>query len=93
MLRRARQRLLNLTGEFPGHIVLLQAELSELPFRPGSFQTIVCLNVLHQFADAAALTKQLKNTSKQRGASLSNQPGQEQSFARRPLPECSACDG
>ena len=55
MLRRARQRLRKLAGCFPEHIRLLQADLNDLPFRRKSFRTILCLNVLHQFADAAIL--------------------------------------
>lgn len=60
MLRRARQRLIDLSGAVPEHIRLLQADLSDLPFRPGIFHTVLCLNVLHQFADAAALISNLK---------------------------------
>jgi SAM-dependent methyltransferase len=60
MLRRARKRLLKLAGSIPSHIILLQADLSDLPFRPASFGTILCLNVLHQHEDAAALITNLK---------------------------------
>jgi ubiquinone/menaquinone biosynthesis C-methylase UbiE len=60
MLRRARKRLLKLSGSVPENIVLLQADLSDLPFRSSSFQTVLCLNVLHQFEDAAALITNLK---------------------------------
>jgi len=60
MLRRARRRLRNLSEQPPRRIVLLQADLSDLPFRIASFQTIVCLNVLHLFEDAAGLTRNLK---------------------------------
>lgn len=60
MLRRARRRLIELAGQVPEHIVLLQADLKDLPFRPASFQTVLCLNVLHQFEDAAALIPNLK---------------------------------
>ena len=55
MLRRARERLRKLSGGVPEHIRLLQADLSALPFRQKSFRTVLCLNVLHQFADARAL--------------------------------------
>ncbi len=55
MLRRARERLRKLAGRVPENIRLLQADLSDLPFRRNSFRTVMCLNVLHQFADAAAL--------------------------------------
>jgi len=59
MLRRARQRLTSLAGHVPGHIVLLQADLNQLPFRPASFHTVLCLNVLHQFENAADLIPNL----------------------------------
>lgn len=44
MLRWARRRLINLAGSVPGHILLLQADLNDLPFRPDSFRTVLCLN-------------------------------------------------
>jgi ubiquinone/menaquinone biosynthesis C-methylase UbiE len=59
MLRRARQRLLRLSGRVPEHIQLLQADLKDLPFRRESFRTVLCLNVLHQFADATTLISNL----------------------------------
>jgi ubiquinone/menaquinone biosynthesis C-methylase UbiE len=55
MLRRARKRLQNLSGGVPTHICLLQADLNDLPFKPQSFNTVLCLNVLHQFNEAADL--------------------------------------
>ena len=60
MLRRARARLIELAGSVPERIVLLQADLSNLVFRPGRFQTILCMNVLHQFAGAAELLPKLR---------------------------------
>jgi SAM-dependent methyltransferase len=59
MLRHARRRLTELAGSLPEHILLLQADLSDLPFRPAAFGTILCLNVLHQIADAAKLIPNL----------------------------------
>ena len=50
MLRRARQRLMAIDGSVPERIFLLQADLSDLPFRAASFHTILCLNVLHHYA-------------------------------------------
>jgi SAM-dependent methyltransferase len=60
MLRRARKRLVNLSGSVPEHILLLQADLSDLPFRPASFHTVLCMNVLHHFEDALSLLPNLK---------------------------------
>ena len=60
MLRRARKRLLKFAGRVPPHIILLQADLSDLPFRPASFRTVLCLNVLHQFAEPTVLLQNLE---------------------------------
>ena len=59
MLRRARARLIELAGSVPKRILLLQADLSNLVFRPGEFDTILCMNVLHQFADATEMIPKL----------------------------------
>jgi ubiquinone/menaquinone biosynthesis C-methylase UbiE len=61
MLRRARKRLMNLSRSVPEHILLLQADLSDLPFRFNSFSTILCMNVLHHFEQAADLLSTLKD--------------------------------
>ena len=60
MLRRAQSRLRKLAGHVPGHIFLLQADLSDMPFRPSSFHTALCMNVLHHFVDAGSLITDLK---------------------------------
>ena len=60
MLKRARARLTQLAGFVPENIILLQADLKYLPFRPASFDTVLCLNVFHQFEDAANLIRSLK---------------------------------
>jgi len=60
MLRRARQRLIKLCGHVPEHVRLLQTDLNDLPFRPNRFSSVLCLNVLHQFSDAAALLSNVK---------------------------------
>jgi ubiquinone/menaquinone biosynthesis C-methylase UbiE len=60
MLRRARARLITLAGHVPEHILLLQGDLSCLPFRPARFHSILCMNVLHHFKDAAGLIPGLR---------------------------------
>jgi SAM-dependent methyltransferase len=59
MLRRARARLCELAGAMPKNILLLQADLTDLPFRPSSLQTILCMNVLHLREDGAGLVSNL----------------------------------
>lgn len=60
MLERARARLSELAGRVPEHVTLLQADLSDLPLRPASFETILCMNVLHLYEDAAGLIPRLE---------------------------------
>ena len=60
MLRRARARLIEVAGSVPERILLLQADLSNLVFRPRRFHTILCMNVLHQFAGAVELIPKLR---------------------------------
>lgn len=60
MLRRARKRLINSYGCIPEHVRLLQADLSDLPFRPASFHTVLSMNVLHHIENATALIPSLK---------------------------------
>ena len=60
MLRRARSRLMKFAGAVPARIFLLQADLASLPFRPGSFSTAICMNVLHHLTDAWCLVEGLK---------------------------------
>ena len=60
MLRRARKRLSTSSGSVPKRILLLQADLSDLPFRPASFRTVLCMNVLHHVENVAALIPSLK---------------------------------
>jgi SAM-dependent methyltransferase len=67
MLRRARARLRKLLGRGAEHIRLLQADLSDLPFRRNSFRTVLCLNVLHQFADATGLVSGLNELLSRNG--------------------------
>ena len=54
MLRRARARLAG-AGKAPGGIALVQGDLFDLPFRPGSFATIMGMGLLHLFDDPAPL--------------------------------------
>jgi ubiquinone/menaquinone biosynthesis C-methylase UbiE len=61
MLRRARKRLMDLAGSVPENILLMQADLTDLPFRPAGFNTILCMNVLHHFEDATVLIPGLKS--------------------------------
>jgi SAM-dependent methyltransferase len=60
LLRMAKARLLKRCGEIPANIVLVHGDALQLPFKPGSFATIVSLNLLHVFEDVAAALLELK---------------------------------
>jgi SAM-dependent methyltransferase len=55
MLRAARGRLEELARDRTGPLVLLQADLQDLPFREGTFETILSMGVLHLFPDPEAV--------------------------------------
>jgi SAM-dependent methyltransferase len=59
MLKRARARLIKLAGSMPEHVLLLQADLGDLAFRPASFHNVLCMNVLHLYEEAATLVSNL----------------------------------
>jgi ubiquinone/menaquinone biosynthesis C-methylase UbiE len=43
----------------PNHIYLIQADLGDLPFRSLSFDTVICLNILHLFENESKLISEL----------------------------------
>ncbi len=55
MLRRARARLAGPDGRLPAHVLLLQGDLFDLPFRTASFPTVLAEGVLHLVAAAEGL--------------------------------------
>lgn len=61
MLRRARERVLGGGKRLPPHVVFLQADLLDLPFRPGAFRTVMSMGMLHLFADAGPLAARLES--------------------------------
>jgi SAM-dependent methyltransferase len=68
MLRRARARLAESAGAVPEGVVFLQADLADLPFRAGSFDAVLSMNVLHLYrGDAGALVSNLGRLLKDGG--------------------------
>lgn len=59
MLQAARDRLLAITPQLPGHLVLLQADIRQLPFRERAFGAVLCPGMLHLFEDLEAITGEL----------------------------------
>ena len=61
MLHRARDRVRGTGRRLPPHIVFVQGDLLDLPFRPGSFRTVMSMGMLHLFADAGPLAASLES--------------------------------
>ena len=60
MLRRARRRLESVCGRVPDSLVLLQADIVDLPFKNGAFTTVSLPAVLHAFDDPVVPVSQLR---------------------------------
>lgn len=62
MLQAARERLQSATDPVRDDIVLVQADLRDLPFRRGSFSTVLCMGMLHLFDDLRDVVPALART-------------------------------
>jgi SAM-dependent methyltransferase len=63
MLQRARARLLALHNEVPAHIILLQGDLTALPFKANSFTTVLSWGTIHLFDEPVPILKALTNAT------------------------------
>jgi ubiquinone/menaquinone biosynthesis C-methylase UbiE len=60
LLRLAKQRIAQLTGAVPDNVVFLHGDVRELPFKPKSFGTIICLNLLHVLPEVKGVVQELR---------------------------------
>jgi ubiquinone/menaquinone biosynthesis C-methylase UbiE len=60
LLRLAKQRIAQLTGGVPENVVFLHGDVRDLPFKPKSFGTIICLNLLHALEDVPGVLRGLR---------------------------------
>ena len=68
MLSRARRRLLQGGRKVGSNLVFVQADLLELPFRAGQFETVSCPGLLHLFEDPLPLVGNLCRALAPQGA-------------------------
>ncbi len=59
MLGAARERIISFAGKVPDHLVFLQADLKDLPFRDACFGSVLCPGMLHIFDDVETVTREL----------------------------------
>jgi ubiquinone/menaquinone biosynthesis C-methylase UbiE len=83
MLRRARERLLEVAAVHPDHIILLQADLLDLPFRAGCFQTVLSMGMLHLFEDPDPVLASLQRCLRPGGRMLLSSLVENQRFGDR----------
>ncbi len=67
MLRRARARLQQGNGSIPANVVLIQADLHDLPFQAASFATVLSMGMLHLFEDGGAMLRAVRSLLLPRG--------------------------
>lgn len=67
LLKLAKSRLIKLNGRIPANMVFLHGDALSLPFMPGSFGTVISLNVLHVLEDIKGLLRELKKALLDRG--------------------------
>ncbi len=61
LLRIAKSRLANADNSIPENMIFFQNDAMQLPFEPDTFNTIICLNLLHVIDDIKTVITGLKN--------------------------------
>ena len=70
MLEAARERIVRLNGGvIPDSVHFVQADLFDLPFRPGTFGCVLSMGMLHLFSSAESVARALGTVGKP-GASI-----------------------
>ncbi len=59
MLEAARDRLTIVRGALPDDIILLQADLWDMPFKPACFRTVISMGMLHLFENVEGVASTL----------------------------------
>ena len=67
MLEAGRQRLIELCGEVPKHIILLQGNVFDLPFKEHTFDVVMSQGLLHMFEDKKTFLSELEQVLKPEG--------------------------
>jgi len=76
MLEMGRKRLTENCGSIPNHIVFIQGDIFELPFRNSSFDSVISNGVMHIFDDKERILTEFERVKSTRGTvSFSNLVG------------------
>jgi ubiquinone/menaquinone biosynthesis C-methylase UbiE len=85
LLRVAKSRLAQLHGREPENAVFLHGDVLHLPFRPKSFGTIICMNLLHVLPEIRRLLQELRNFLMEEGTMVFTTLIENRRFADRYL--------
>ncbi len=67
LLRIAKERLIDLSGDVPENMVFLQGDALDLPFKEKVFQTVVAMNLLHVIPEIENVVRGIKKVLKDKG--------------------------
>jgi SAM-dependent methyltransferase len=67
LIRIAKSRILRLKGKFPSNMVFVQGDALKLPFRGGTFDTVISLNLIHVVRDLVGLLSGIKKVLTENG--------------------------
>jgi len=85
MLEAARARLLRIAGRVPDDVVFLQGDLHDLPFRPGTFGSVLCMGMLHLFEELSGVVSELVRVTEPGGELLLTSLVAERAIGKRYL--------
>jgi SAM-dependent methyltransferase len=68
MLKLAKSRLMKLNGSVPDNMLLIQGDITKLPFKDKAIGSIIAMNVLHAVKDANPMMIELKRVMTESGS-------------------------
>ncbi len=68
MLKKGKSRLINSHGNLPENVVLMQADISNLPFQSAVFETVLSFGMIHLFEDTKSFLDSILNVKSENGS-------------------------
>lgn len=70
LIRMAKSRLIKINGVMPSNMIFIYGSALGLPFKEGTFETIISLNLIHVVYDMMALLSGLRNALVEEGGKI-----------------------
>ena len=68
MLKLAKSRLIKLNGSVPDNMVLIQGDITQLPFKDRCIDSVIAMGVLHAVKDASSMILELRRVMRESGS-------------------------